>query len=130
MIKASKTSLSALGESLAADYLTRIGYRVIIRNYHSPYGEIDLIAILQDELIFIEVKSRSSHDVKAAENSITRSKQRKITQTALHFLANSPQYSDYSCRFDALLVFKYKDNTYKIIHYPNAHNPIFTPEQV
>lgn len=126
----SKTSLSALGETLAAEYLTRIGYQVILRNYHAPYGEIDLIASYREELIFIEVKTRNSHNLQAAENSITRSKQQKITQTAMHFISNFPQYADLSCRFDVLLVFRYSiDDTYKVIHYPNAYNPIFKQNQ-
>jgi len=125
MNKISKSTLAEVGESLAANYLVGIGYNIVARNYHSAYGEIDIVAKHNNELAIVEVKTRSSHSIKSAENSITTAKQKKITHTTLHFLASNPQYSKLSCRFDVVLVFHYKaDDTYKVIHYPNAFYPV------
>jgi putative endonuclease len=121
-----KSRLAVIGESLAKDYLTQKNYQVIARNYHSAYGEIDIVALHQNEVVFVEVKTRSNSSIKAAENSVNTAKQKKITQTALHFLTYNSSYSELSCRFDVLLIFFYSaDDTYKIIHHVNAFNPIF-----
>lgn len=47
------------GESIACDYLQRIGYTIVKRNFRSKYGEIDIIAENDTHIIFVEVKSRS-----------------------------------------------------------------------
>ncbi|MDD4774090.1 MAG: YraN family protein [Eubacteriales bacterium] len=47
------------GENIACDYLCRIGYTIIKRNFRSKYGEIDIIAENDTHIIFVEVKSRS-----------------------------------------------------------------------
>jgi len=119
----SQSKLAKQGESLAAQYMIAHGYYIATRNYHSAYGEIDFIALKTDEIIFAEVKTRKNHSLKSAEDSITMAKQKKITLTAMHFLAQNPQYSHLSCRFDVLIVFQYPDDTYKILHYPDAFKP-------
>ena len=48
------------GEVLAAEFLTRRGYRVIDRNYHSRYGEVDIIALSDAYIVFVEVKVRQA----------------------------------------------------------------------
>ncbi|MDH2442733.1 YraN family protein [Amnibacterium sp. CER49] len=52
--------LGRRGERLAADYLAGLGYRIIDRNWRCPSGEIDLVAVDGDELVIVEVKTRSS----------------------------------------------------------------------
>jgi putative endonuclease len=62
MNKINKTNLRAAGnqgETAACDYLLREGYVIIKRNYHSRYGEIDIIAEYENHIIFIEVKTRA-----------------------------------------------------------------------
>jgi putative endonuclease len=121
----SQTSLAVRGESLATEYLLSKEFRILHRNYHSPYGEIDIIAMSQGELVICEVKTRNSHSIKSIENSITISKQKKITRTALHFLSKNPYLSNISCRFDVILIIHHlKDDTYQVLHYPDAFKPI------
>ncbi len=57
---ARKDDLGKRGEEIAARYLSDGGYRVVARNWRCPQGEIDLITSVDDEVIFVEVKTRSS----------------------------------------------------------------------
>lgn len=54
-----KKRLGAYGENLAADFLVRRNYKIIDRNFRTRFGEIDLIARQGDEILFVEVKTRS-----------------------------------------------------------------------
>jgi putative endonuclease len=118
-------NLASTGEALAAQYVVNLGYRIIAQNYHSSYGEIDIIAQEKNEIVIIEVKARTKHILKDVENSISKSKQKKITLTALYFLSNNPHYSKLNCRFDVIILFYYqKDETFQIQHFKNAFNPL------
>jgi len=66
------------GEEEAYFYLRRRGYVMIAKNYRSPrhHGEIDLIGWDQESLCFIEVKARTTHDVRPAEAAVDREKRR------------------------------------------------------
>ena len=89
-------------EILAADFLQGKGLRIVVRNYRSRYGEIDLIAREGPVLVFVEVRSRSSETYGGAAASITAAKREKLLKTARHYHAGvSPQPP---CRFDAVLV--------------------------
>ena len=74
------------GEDLAARYLQQQGYRILRRNYHSRYGEIDIICEYQRVIIFVEVKTRRSERYGSAEESVTWTKQQRLRKTALHYL--------------------------------------------
>lgn len=119
-----KRNLAQVGETLAAQYLENMGYLIVSHNFHSAFGELDLIAQDNMELVIVEVKTRTSHNLKAAENSISKAKQRKLTLTAMQFLADYPSYAKLSCRFDLIIVFHYQhDDSFKIKHYKNAFLP-------
>jgi len=53
----SRKSLGRLGEQLAAEHVERLGWRIVERNYRTRLGELDLVAIHADTLVFIEVKT-------------------------------------------------------------------------
>ena len=76
------------GEEAAYFYLRRVGYVMVGRNFRSPHrrGEIDLIGWDHDVLCFIEVKTRTSHDVKPAEAAVDRDKLREVKGVAQHYL--------------------------------------------
>lgn len=75
------------GERAAAEFLEGKGYEIVARNYHSAYGEIDLIAKNDAFLAFVEVKTRKLNSMTAPAAAVTPVKQKKIVQTALSFLA-------------------------------------------
>jgi putative endonuclease len=58
--------LGLAGEKAACVYLKRNGYRIISRNYRSPFGEIDIVAFREGVLVFCEVKTRSGCDLEEA----------------------------------------------------------------
>jgi len=80
------------GEEDAYFYLRRHGYTIIARNYHSPHhrGELDLVAWDKDVLCFVEVKTRTTRDVKPAEAAVDRAKQRDLELVARDFLRHMP----------------------------------------
>ena len=78
----------ARGEEAAFFHLRKLGYVVVARNFRSARcrGEIDLIAWDHDVLCFVEVKTRTSRDVKTAESAVDRHKRREIAQVAREYL--------------------------------------------
>lgn len=80
------------GEEDAYFYLRRRGYTIIARNYRSPHhrGELDLVGWERDVLCFVEVKTRTTHDVKPAEAAVDRAKQRELSLVARDFLRQMP----------------------------------------
>ena len=92
------------GEEEAFFYLRKIGYTIVARNHRSPKyrGEIDLIGWDQDVLCFIEVKTRTSRDVKSAEAAVDRHKRREIAQVARNYLRHLPSSQ---WRFDVVSVY-------------------------
>jgi len=78
---------------------------MVARNFRSPRhrGEIDLIGWHEDVLCFIEVKTRSSHDVKPAEAAVDRDKQRQLRLVAREYLHHAPPSCQW--RFDVVSVY-------------------------
>lgn len=97
-------NLGLWAERQAKTHLSEQGLSFITQNYTSRYGEIDLIFMIQNELIFVEVKARSSVSYGAVAEMISRAKQKKIVKTAMCFLQEFPQYEHYSCRFDVVCI--------------------------
>jgi putative endonuclease len=92
------------GEEIAADFLKKHGYKIISRNFHSRFGEIDIIAF-EPPIVFVEVKLRSNNYFGTPLKSITCSKLEKPKKTAYYFLTlNNPSNSDF--RFDAVEIFR------------------------
>ena len=98
------------GEQLVVDRLLNEGYEIVARNYSKPYGEIDIIAQGEQELLFIEVKARHNPLFDPAE-LIPRSKQKRIVAVAKHFLATHTGANEMICRFDVALVITEQGST-------------------
>ncbi len=87
--------LGRLGEQLAADFLTRRGWRIVAHNVRLPvgrnrsgsrvYGEIDIVAFDGPTLVFVEVKTRTSAAVAAPESAVTLHKQHRLRQAAQRY---------------------------------------------
>jgi len=101
--KAARQGLGRTGERLAAERLERCGYHILERNFRCPYGEIDLIAEQQQELVFVEVKTRRGQAYGRPEEAVTVRKQRKIVQVALYYL-DIHTCSERSWRVDVVAV--------------------------
>ncbi|KUO74907.1 MAG: hypothetical protein APF77_06510 [Clostridia bacterium BRH_c25] len=105
--------LGAFGESMASAYLTECGYRVLERNFSCKAGEIDIIAIQGDTVVFIEVKSRSSVKYGQPSEAVSIPKQRKIVKTALYYMQKN-KLLDYMCRFDVIEILFDEENNQQI----------------
>lgn len=95
--------LGQWGEDRAADFLTARGYRLLARNYHSPYGEIDLIAENGDYLIFVEVKLRKNARYGTPAEAVSRQKRERLRSTALLYLQEHE--TELQPRFDVIEIY-------------------------
>lgn len=100
-----KTEIGALGENKALDFLKSKSFEIIERNYKAlPYGEIDLIALDNLTLVFVEVKYRKSVKFGTTEEMVSLVKQKKIINAAEIFLQQNEKFSNYECRFDVIAI--------------------------
>lgn len=90
------------GEDIASGYLTKKGLNVILRNFHTRYGEIDIIARDSQYIIFAEVKTRNEFAVSVPSEWVDKQKQKKLMMTAALYLQNNP--TDLQPRFDVIEV--------------------------
>ncbi len=103
-----RQKLGQTGESLAAWYLKKNGYKIIEQNYRTPLGEIDIIAREKKIIVFVEVKSRRSNRFGNPKWAVTPQKQRKISRVALQYLKSTRQMN-ISARFDVVAVSSNRD---------------------
>lgn len=79
-----------IGEEYAAGILQKIGLTVIAQNYHSRFGEIDIIAVNEQYIVFAEVKTRVQGCLGVPADAVGLQKQRRIIKTAAHYLISHP----------------------------------------
>ncbi len=103
MKKNNPTKRGNQGENAAARYLEQNGWTICCRNYHSMYGEIDLIAANEEYIAFVEVKTRKPNSLYTAAEAVTVSKQRRIIKTAQQYLME--YQTDKQPRFDVCEVY-------------------------
>ncbi len=90
------------GEQAALNFLEQQSCVLVARNWHCPFGEIDLIMKQGDTLLFVEVRYRKSQAYGGAAYSITAAKLAKLQRSVLYYC----QKNDYrgNCRLDAVLL--------------------------
>lgn len=91
-------------EQTGCEWLKNKGLKFISANYHCRGGEIDLIMLDGNTLCFIEVKFRKNSEFGGAAYSISRQKQQRLQQCALHYLSHHKKQQKLAMRFDALLL--------------------------
>lgn len=107
------------GESAAAGYLEKLGWKITEHNYRTTRGEIDLIAWDCDTLVFVEVKNYSSRSYYLPSFSIDKNKRQCIIKSAKIYLYRN-NIRDTNCRFDVITIYKDYHGERKIEHYKNA----------
>lgn len=90
-----------LAEERGCEYLRKNGFRILDRNVYNRFGEIDIIALRDDVIHFVEVKSAQTYE--QAINNITRSKLQKLHRTIQTYLQQRRLNLDYC--IDALIVY-------------------------
>ena len=109
-----KKVLGKKGEKLVAAYLKKRGYRLLACNYVTPFGEADLIAKDKDEIVFVEVKTRTGENFGLPKEAVGVVKQRRYYQIAKFYGLQTGE--EPNARFDVAEV--YADG--KIEYYENA----------
>lgn len=104
-----------MGEATAAAHLINQGMQLLTRRYRSPYGEIDLVLLDGDVLVFAEVKTREHGNVFNAQAAVTPFKQKRLVQTARCYLGEHPDHAARTIRFDVVTV-----TMDGVHHLPNA----------
>ncbi|MGA9531865.1 MAG: YraN family protein [Anaerolineales bacterium] len=84
-------SVGDWGENEAVKHLESIGYRIVDRNWHRVGGELDIIAESNGQLVFVEVKARSSSDYGTPEEAVTARKQAYLRRAAWSYLEQTQQ---------------------------------------
>ncbi|MBR5155343.1 MAG: YraN family protein [Clostridia bacterium] len=91
------------GEDTATNYLKKKGYKIIKRNYRNKIGEIDIIAKHKENLVFVEVKTRSSDKFGTPAEAVTYYKKQRIVNCAKMYLMENP--TELNIRFDIIEIY-------------------------
>jgi len=108
------------GEIAAREYLMQQGYAIMDTNWQYGHLEIDIIAIKENVLAFVEVKTRSSTAVSEPQMAVNQQKQKNIIRAANAYILKNR--CDCEARFDIITVVKTGNET-KVEHLPDAYSP-------
>ena len=115
-----RKKFGAWGENQGLNFLLKKGYILRVKNYHTRFGEIDLIMSSGDNLVAVEVKTRKSKAYGIAEYSITRKKFQSLQAAMLVYLESLDQpVSDW--QVDVLVIETNLNGNPEIIHYENVY---------
>ena len=125
--QAATRAIGTKGEKLAAEFLEKLGHRLVARNFTAPIGrntkgvqvrgEIDLITLDGETICFVEVKTRGSEDIAGPLAAIDLQKQRVITRTALVYRRIFGVF-EMAYRFDGVTVTNRPGEPPRVEHYP------------
>ncbi|GIT48460.1 MAG: YraN family protein [Arenicellales bacterium] len=91
-------------EDIAAEFLQRQGLELLVTNYRNRTGEIDLIMVDDQTLVFVEVKQRRDSQFGRPEESVGMAKQAKLRRTAASYLQRHDRSQSWPCRFDVVAI--------------------------
>lgn len=103
------------GEELARNYITEEGFNIVECNFRCNIGEIDIIARDKNELVFIEVKTRSNNMYGVPADAVTFIKKKHIFKAAEYYIMIHKMEKEY-IRFDVIEIYIFEDEKYKINH--------------
>ena len=108
-----------LGENCAAKFLEEQGYKIVARNFRIRSAEIDIIAQIDNVIVFVEVKARSNIRHGLPVEAVNLRKQKKIIAAASVFLQDE-NFCNCACRFDVVEVYLRGELVEEINHIENA----------
>jgi len=106
------------GEKLATDFLKSKGYKIIENNYRYRRAEIDIIAVHEGTLVFIEVKTRSNYNYGEPEHAVDENKAVKIREAAENYIFINDWNNN--IRFDIISIKKNDHESTEITHFEDA----------
>jgi putative endonuclease len=105
------------GEEIATNFLKKKGYKILDRNYKTPFGEADIIAKDKDIIVFVEVKTRSNDSFGQPFESVDFRKRERLKKIALYYLKQNQ--IECPIRFDVVSIF-YRDEKEEINYIQDA----------
>ena len=101
-----KQNVGKLGEDIVVKYLENHGYSILERNYRKPWGEIDIVALKSQELVFFEVKTQSvSQRIEwRPEENVTRHKKHQLSRIVATYLKEHKIPENQDWRIDVLAI--------------------------
>ncbi len=100
MVNVRSSMVGSLGEDEAVEYLKKQRYTIVERNFRTKGGEVDIIARVNDTLVFVEVKARSSARYGFPEDAVGPAKRHRMARAARRYLLLHPVSQDTYIRFD------------------------------
>ena len=110
--------LGRIGENIITEYITNLGYKVLDRNFECKQGEIDIIAKDKEELVFIEVKTRTDMSYGEASEAVTNVKKRHLINSIKYYIYKN-NLENQPIRIDVAEVY-IKNGTVKINYIKQA----------
>ena len=108
------------GERKAVHFLRQQGYRILERQHRNHFGEIDIIALENDQIVFVEVKTRRTAKAGQPFEAVGPAKQKKVSRAALAWLKARNRLNQ-SCRFDVIsIVWESRSGGPAISHFKHA----------
>ncbi len=107
-----KKRLGKIGETLACDYLLHHQYTILERNFQKRYGELDIVALKDNTLVFVEVKTRIGREFGLPEEAVTPRKLAEVKQTAYYYKLLHPELPE-SMQLDVIAIELEVDETLK-----------------
>ena len=121
----SRQHTGKFGEDMAADYLEGKGFTILARNWRSGHYELDIVAVDDDGIHFVEVRTRINPEILPQE-TVNSAKQRKVVEAAKRFLREEAyrRFSDFEAFFDVVGVTLSNDGT-DLEYIPQAFIPMY-----
>lgn len=121
----SRQQTGKFGEDMAADYLEGKGFTILARNWRSGHYELDIVAVDDDGIHFVEVRTRINPEILPQE-TVNSAKQRKVVEAAKRFLHEEAyrRFSDFEAFFDVVGVTLSNDGT-DLEYIPQAFIPMY-----
>lgn len=128
-MKTDRPTVGRKGEQEAGAYLSRLGHRILARNWRSGYLELDLVTLTGNELHIVEVKSRTAPVMAPPQRNVDRKKQQRLVAAAQAFLHSDERKNlpaDLEVFFDVLtVVFFGTGADFAVDYYPKAFIPLY-----
>jgi putative endonuclease len=99
-----KTKLGNLGEALAANYLKKLGYQILERNYRKKWGELDIVTRFKNNIVFVEVKSQERGTKFFPAQNVTYFKQQRLIRAARTWLSENRIPPERQWQIDVVVV--------------------------
>ncbi|KPE50539.1 YraN family protein [Chryseobacterium indologenes] len=105
-------------EDLAAEYLLKNGYKILVRNFRFQKAEIDIIAEKENLIVIVEVKARSTDAFMLPQEAVTKAKIKSVVSAANHYLEEFNRYNE--VRFDIISVLPDENKNLMVEHIADA----------